>query len=506
MIKAAMYQLLFGRVPFVAPALPAPAVTLAPAVSKLRIKHDLVAKSAAPPVANRQIAPYEPPPGVVPPLMHDAAMALDSSPYDYMNTSSVFIGERFRGYPYLALQSQGPEYRKMSETIAKQMVRKWIEVVSTGDEDKSDKIALMEKALKRFKVRELFYEAAQLDGFFGRGQIYIDVNKPGGQTPARIDPDELTTPLLRSPAKIPKGALRGLTLVEPVWTYPNAYNSNDPLAPDYYKPSSWFIMGKVVHSSRLLHFVSRPVPDMLKAAYNFGGLSLTQLAEPSVNNWIRTRDSVADMVHSFSLCGIKSNLGADLSGNGAGGGMLDRADLFTNIKDNRGLLMLDKDSEEYFQHDTPLSGLADLQSQAQEQPAAVANIPLVFLLGITPSGMNATSEGEIEVFHSYILSMQETLFAENLNRVFQIIQLNEFGDIDEDITFKFLPMVEMDRDQSATIQKTKAETDAVLINSGVIAPDEARNRIASDDESDYAGLPGNAPEPVTEDDSDDDQP
>ncbi|WP_163505183.1 anti-CBASS protein Acb1 family protein, partial [Escherichia coli] len=73
-----------------------------------------------------------------------------------------------------------------------------------------------------------------------------------------------------------------------------------PLAADYYKPQSWYVMGKEVHASRFLSFVSRPVPDVLKAAYNFGGLSLSQIAEPYVDNWIRTRDSVGDMVHSYS--------------------------------------------------------------------------------------------------------------------------------------------------------------------------------------------------------------
>lgn len=436
-----------------------------------------------------RIEPYEPPSGVIPEAIKVDAMAMDSTPYDYVN--SVYCGAHFKGYPYLALLSQQPEYRKMSETIAKQMTRKWIKVVSCGDDDKADKVKAMEDALKEFKVQDLFRRAAELDGFFGRGQIYIDVKSPNG-TSAQADPDELKTPLLRSPAKIKKDSLIGFKVVEPVWTYPSAYNSDNPLAQDFYKPTSWFVMGKTVHASRMLMFVSREMPDMLKAAYNFGGLSLSQLAEPYVNNWLRTRDSVSDMVHSFSVSGIKTNMGAVLMGDGAAGqAMLDRAKLFNNLRDNRGVFMLDKDAEDFFQFNTPLSGLDALQAQAQEQMASVSNIPLVFLLGITPSGLNASSKDEIDVFDGYIGSMQEAIFKDNLQRVFEIVQLSKFGEIDSDIGFEFEKLSQMDPEQDANIRKTDADTDAVLIGAGVISPDDARERVISQPGYGYHALEAN---------------
>ena len=434
-----------------------------------------------------QIEPYQPPKGVIPEAQAQGALAMDSTPYDYVN--SIYCGAHFKGYPYLALLSQQPEYRKMSETIAKQMTRKWIKVRAIGDEDKADKVQAMEDALEEFHIRALFRKAAELDGIFGRGQIYIDVKTPKG-TPAQVDPEELKTPLLRSPAKIAKDSLIGFKIVEPVWTYPSSYNSDNPLAADYYKPTAWFVMGKTVHASRLMMFASREVPDLLKASYNFGGLSLSQLAEPYVNNWLRTRDSVSDMVHSFSVQGVKTNMGDVLSGAG-GEALFDRAKLFNNMRDNRGLFMLDKDSEDFFQFNTPLTGLDALQAQAQEQMASVSNIPLVYLLGITPSGLNASSDGEIKVFGEYILSMQEAIFTENLNRVFEIIQLSKFGTIDPDIGYEYEPLSQMDPVEMAAIRKSDAETDAVLIDAGVISPDDSRERLIADPDNGYTALESN---------------
>jgi len=222
------------------------------------------------------ITRYEPPAGVIPADERSQALAMDSTPYDYVN--QAYAGNHFQGYQNLAVLGTLPEYRKMSEVPAKEMTRKWIKLQSTGG-DKDERIKAIEGALKKHKIKDLFKKAIELDGLYGRAQIYIDVKTPNGGV-ASEDPEELKTVLLVDKAKIKKGALRGFKVIEPVWTYPSDYNSTDPLAQNYYRPSAWYVLGKTVHSSRLLTFVSREVPDLLKAAYNFGGLSMTQMAEP----------------------------------------------------------------------------------------------------------------------------------------------------------------------------------------------------------------------------------
>ncbi|EAM6855285.1 DUF1073 domain-containing protein [Salmonella enterica] len=197
----------------------------------------------------------------------------------------------------------------MVSVIAEEMTRKWIKVkaVGEGDDSRAPRIAQLTDALERYNVRDAFRLAVEHDGFFGRGQIYIDVRSPSGMS-AWTDPAELESRLFISDKKIPKGSLLGLRVIEPVWTYPGMYNADNPLSDDFYRPSEWYVMGKTVHASRMIDLISRPVPDMLKPAYNFGGLSLVQIAEPYVNNWLRTRDSVGDMLHSFSLSGIMTDM------------------------------------------------------------------------------------------------------------------------------------------------------------------------------------------------------
>ena len=457
----------------------------------------------------RECKPYNPPRGVIPEAIESAMLAMDSMPYSDMSMNE--LGEGFAGYPYLAQLAQRPEYRKISGTIAEEMTRKWIKLKSRHeDEDNTrvERINTITTVLEKLNARKLFHLASLHDGYFGRGQLYIEMRTPQG-TIASVDPGELETQLFLSPLKITRNSLVGLRAIEPFWTYPGLYNASNPLSTDFYTPPSWYVQGKTVHATRLLTFISRPVPDLLKPVYNFGGLSLSQMAETYVANWLRTRDSVSDMVHSYSTTGIATNLQATLQGatcdaNLVGGSIFARAAIFNNVRDSRGVMLIDKGSEEFFQFNTPLSGLNDLQAQAQEQMASVSSIPLVKLLGITPSGLNASSDGEIRVFYDYIHAMQESIYREPLKKLIDIIQLSEFGDIDPDITFDFEPLLEMNEKEKAEIRKTDADADAALIGAGVISADEARQRLASSPDSPYHSLELNDEE-VTESEEDDTQ-
>jgi phage-related protein (TIGR01555 family) len=423
-------------------------------------------------------------PGVMPGVIgQQDKLACDSAMdagFAYAMEGAFGEGLSFLGYPYLSELTQRAEYRRPSEILAKEMTRAWIRLQCTGDEDKSAKLREIEAEMKRLKVQDAFQKATEQDGYFGRSQIYLD-------TGSSDDPAELRMPLVDSAAKIARKGLKALKVIEPIWTYPNAYNSNQPLKQDFFKPSSWFVMGQEVHDSRLLTFVSRPVPDLLKPAYAFGGLSLSQIAKPYVDNWLRTRQSVSDLLHSFSTQGVKTDLSAILTG-GGGEEMQRRAMLFNQTRDNRGLMLLDKDTEEFFNVSVPLGGLDHLQAQSQEHMSAVTGIPLVVLLGITPTGLNTSSEGELQAFRAWIMAQQEALYTPLLSRVLSLIQLSLYGEIDPDIGFMYEPLEPQNALEQANTRKIEADTDVELIGAGVITPQEARVRLASQENSPYAAL------------------
>ena len=430
------------------------------------------------------LRPYQPPPGVrpanAPQLAMDEAFPFGMGALSGLNSWTQGMG--FLGYPFLSELSQRPEYRRASEIIAKEMTRKWIKLTSTGTDkkNKGPKLRKLEDAMQQYRLQDVFRDATELDGFFGRGQIYIDTDQTE-------DVAALKLPLTVDKRTIKKGMLKGFKTVEPIWTSPNQYNASDPLNVHFYKPQTWFVNGKELHKSRLLTMIGRKLPDILKPAYNFGGISLSQLGLPYVNNWLRTRQSVSDITHSYNVPVLKTTLG-DLTQLGAAQILMRRARGFNAMRDNSGLFVLDKESEDFIQVSASLASLDKLQAQAQEHMSSVWGIPLVVLLGITPSGLNASSDGEIRTFYAWIRAQQEALYNEPLKTCLEIIQLSTFGEIDPEIGWEYVSLWELDEAGRAVVRKAEADTHAVYLADGVVSNEEVREVLANDEGGVYSSL------------------
>ena len=87
-----------------------------------------------------------------------------------------------------------------------------------------------------------------------------------------------------------------------------------------------------------------------------------------------------------------------------------------------------------------------------------------------------------------ISAAQEAYFRTPLNTVLGFVMLSELGDVDEDITFEFQPLEEMNEKELAEIEKIEAETDTLLLDGGVLSPIEVRQRIAAEVDSPYQNI------------------
>jgi uncharacterized protein len=277
--------------------------------------------------------------------------------------------------------------------------------------------------------------------------------------------------------------------IEPLFSYAYDYDASEPLDPHFYRPRTWYIMRRKVHCSRLLTFVSRPVPNMLKPMYAFSGLSMSQLAMPTIENFLKMRQSVSNIVLNYSLRGVKTNLMGLLEGDTmAVDSILQRVQIYTQQASNEGLMLIDKESEDFFQHTTPMTNVDKLLDQARDNMCAVVNIPRMVMFGLSPEGMNASAEGELKVFEQFVAGMQETLFRHNLQRVLELVQLSLNGKIDPDITFDFVPLREMDEKQLSEIRQANSAADNIYASIGAVASDEIRKRLADDATSGWSNL------------------
>ena len=489
---------------------------------------------------------------------HNKGLAMDSNP-SLMNDNALAIsawmtggsaaaeGMLFLGYSFLSDLSQRAEYRLFGEIMSEEMTRKWIDIRGTDDEstketekeDKKDsetnakdeapqfgpepkpkeknkprsdgrnkeierKIVELRQFADELKLREVFKTLSAHNETFGIGHLYLDLE--GADVTNLRDPENAMSigngRDKISEGKLSAGCLRGLRTIEPIWAYPIAYNANNPLDPSWYNPQVWYVMGAEIHRTRLIPFIGRPVPDILKPAYAFGGLPMTQMAQPYVDIWLRTRQSVAELIHAFSVMILQTNLGTVVQPGGAGGGggdVVARMMLMNALRDNQGMMVIDKATEDFKNISVPLGTLDALQAQAQEHMCAVARIPTVKFTGIQPAGLNATSEGELRAFNDTIHGQQEHLFRSGLTTVLDIMMISLWGKRDEDITFDFEPLHEMTEIEKADAKKKEAETDQIRIDSGVVSQEEVRSKLVADPDSGFHGLdPDDVPEMLEE--------
>lgn len=405
-----------------------------------------------------------------------AALAMDFNGQS-MNALTFAENTGFPGFPTLSLLAQLPEYRSMHERLADECIRTWGKVTSSGSAD-PDRLAKITAELERIDMPAVVRQAVIHDQAFGGAHVY---------TKLKGDETQGDMPLVMKPFTVRKGSFEGLRLVEPYWVTPNNYNSIDPTAADFYKPSSWWMIGKEVHATRLQTVISRPVADMLKPTYSFRGVSMTQLAMPYVDNWLRTRQSVSDAVKQFSVSGVKTDLAQWLQP-GASQALQARAELINRYRDNRNLLFLDMATEEFFQVNTPLSTLDALQAQAQEQMSSVSHIPLVILLGITPTGLNASSEGEIRAWYDYVKGYQKNVLLSLMLNALRLAQLSLFGEIDPSISWTWNPLFEPTPKEQSELNKSGADMDTAYIEAGVVRADQVSKRLNADPQSPYCGI------------------
>lgn len=454
----------------------------------------LAARKAGIPDVRPPRWPIRPPvlrPGVVP-AGKKAQVAMDSAAYEYarlaMDAPASWYGNSmymygdiggFPGYPYLMMLALRAEYRNIASGLATELTREWITLNSseTAGEKTKTKVTELTQEFERLGIQQIIRLAAEQDAFYGSGQILIDLKD-----------HDVTTPLVLDKRTIEKGTLKQFRVVEPVWTTPLMYNALDPSRPDFYKPSSWWVMGQHWDATRMLIIITRWVPDILKPAFNFSGISLSQLIEPYVNNWLRARQSVSDLINNFSIVVLKTAMDQVLSGGDDGTDLFSRIKLFTATRSNKGVMALDKEREELEQIAVPISGLSELQAQAQEQMYSCARMPTVIASGIAPAGLNTSSEGEISLWENWIRAQQEAYYRVPINMMLRIVQLSLYGEVDPDITFAFNPLRQMTRKEQSEIQVNESVRAGNLIDRQIIDAQEERERIARDPDSGYQGL------------------
>lgn len=401
----------------------------------------------------------------------------------------------FIGYGALQQVAQQGMIRACIQTVADDMTRKWIELEGCEDVEKLNE--LTDLINNKYKLKDIFHHAFEVTGYMGGAFVYI-------KTSVASDEDKADCPLVISDlsAELEKDKYLKFIVVDPVNVSPLTYNCTDPLEDDYMKPTKWVVLGKVVHSSRMLSVVDNEPPLLLKPNYNFLGIPQAQILWDYVMHFNKCRVEAANLLRKVALLNVQTDMDEVLQ-NKEGVALLDRKmDILARYRDNDSVFVTDKDSEGVQNIQTSIAGCTDVVRQALEMIAAINRTPAVKLLGISPSGFNATGESDIRNYYDYVHSKQE-LHHEQIQRCIEAIQLVEYGFIDTSINFKFCPLDEENETSKAMTAQTKISALTQLVDRQAMSAEELRQAVKADANLDLSFLSDELPEELQNAESED---
>lgn len=313
----------------------------------------------------------------------------------------------------------------------------------------------LNKRLHDLKFFEVLREAISVSLTYGGALIFVDVNA-----------EDLGNPLYIKKEILTKNRINGLRVVPPYLCGASEVETANPLRYDFMRPTMWAVSGNagVIHASRFIPLVIFESPLLLKPMFNFMGISICQFMKNYVSSADTARQSLSDMLLRFRSEIIKSDL-IKINPEEA----IARAKAINKQKNNNSLILLTKE-EDYIQSITTLSGLDKLIAQLYENVAVSARMPAVKLLGLTPSGFNATGDFDLNSYYDEIMSLQNATIKPIVEQVLKMLCMEKGLDITP--TYEFSPITKTSKLEDAQVKNLEADFIGKNIINGVFTQEQ----------------------------------
>lgn len=303
------------------------------------------------------------------------------------------------------------------------------------------------------------------------------------------DPDKAYK-LPFNPDSVTTGMFQGWVTVDPYWTAPQV-TADRPDNMHFYEPEYWVIGGRTYHRSHLIIYRHGLLADILKPAYYYGGIPLPQLIMERVYGAERTANEAPLLALTKRTVVYKTDLAKALANFGE---LERRIQQQTELWNNHGVRIIDKEADEHDQHDTALADLDALIMTQYQLVAAASEVPATKLLGTSAKGFNATGENDEKNYHECLESIQGNDLQPLLDRHYLLLARST--GIAVTVTAEWNPLAVPTAAESASAELAHAQADGVLVDKGIVGPDEVRKRLNDEEGGRWAGqLEGEAPEP-----------
>ena len=320
-----------------------------------------------------------------------------------------------------------------------------------------EEIALIEAEEKRLKVHSRVFKAIKQADLLGGSGIIISDGKNNHSEPLALD-------------TIQKGGIDFIRVMDR-YQLSSGLLDFDPMSPTYMEPLYYDLIGAAggtirIHPSRVVRFIGAELPVDSQILYDRWGDSKLDSIEIAIRDATAGQQGIAALVQEakvdvYQIDGFMEGMKSEVYKRA----VVERFSLVQSMKSTVNALVLDK-NDEYQQKTINFAQLPEVQRLQLQIVSGAADIPATRYLGQSPSGMDATGDGDLNNYYDRIKADQELKLREPLEKLMDVVVRSALGDRPNDCQFRFRPLYQMSEKDKADIFKTKADAARVLAGGG----------------------------------------
>lgn len=396
-----------------------------------------------------------------------------------------------------SMYEQDAIFARIIDSVPNHATRRWISVqAQDGPEDFQASVL---DHLKKLNARKQFHELLRLERLDGGAAMVIGAD----------DGLPMSEPLNKATIK----AVRYLNVVTRYEIFPGEMD-RDPTSPNFREPKYYDFAGGAqtssrkdnrIHWSRVIR--AKGIQVSMRQDASRGGWGLPEAER--VWEALRQYGSVygytealfKDLVQGvMTIKGLAEILAHDDSK------IIDRLTLMSLAASAFNAVLLDE-GESYERRTIQLGGIPEIMVKTMDKLSAVSEIPVSILFGQAPTGFSVDDSASRTTFYDSIRAKQDDKLRPGLERVIEALLWSKTGPtqgvVPSSWSMEFEPLESPSEQEQATTRKLEADTDVVLIQSGILTEEEARTRLEGDPSSPYRLEPlpedGEAVDPDDED-------
>lgn len=320
------------------------------------------------------------------------------------------------------------------------------------------------------KVNAALVKAAQFERAYGGAALLPVIDGAVGALREPLDPNTAIT------------AVRAIHVLEPRQLHPYSYYE-DLSHPKFGQPELWQFMplnasrararyGEIIHESRLIIYPGLRVSMQAQAGQREGwGENEVSACYEAMRDYGLSWANATTILQSFGRDVLAvEDLAGVLAQDGGESAMSRYLANFEMANSSLRLGVIDK-KDVITARSSSLSGLADTLVQQAQYVAGACEMPLTVLMGMQPSGLNATGDMDVRNWYASIENDQSSKYKDPTEQVFSLLLRANGQQLEPNVwSIEFRPLMTPSEQEQAVTRKTTAETDQIYVDMKATTP------------------------------------